>query len=504
MSLFYLAIGLTVLVYALYRYFTRTFDYWKSRNVAGPEPTVFFGNLKESALRKKNIGIVMQEIYDSFPNEKVVGVYRMTTPCLLIRDLDILKHIFIKDFEVFADRGVEFSKQGLGKNLFHADGETWRALRNRFTPIFTSGKLRSMYYLMQAGANQFLDYITTECQSKQEFEVHSLLQTYTLSTISTCAFGVNFNSLSDKLEALKLVDKFISEPSYANELDMMYPGLLKSLNLSIIPTSTQIFFKMLVDDLIAQRNGKPSGRHDFMDLILELRELGEINNAKYGNSAATVEITDDIIAAQAFVFYVAGYETSATTMAYLMYQLALNPAIQNKLTAEIDEVIKAHNGEVTYDTIKDMKYMNKVFDETLRMYSISEPLLRKATKDYKVPGTDLVIEKNTTVLISPRGIQYDEKYYPKPEVFNPDRFDAEEVAKRHPCAYLPFGIGPRNCIGMRFARLQSQLCIAMMLSKFRVEPSKNTNFNLQVDPDRFIIGPYGGIHLNIIPRKLKV
>nr|UXV25388.1 cytochrome P450 P450 6B7-like protein [Mythimna separata] len=503
MLLFYLTIGLTVLVSALYYYFTRTFNYWKSRNVPGPEPTIFFGNMKESALRRKNKGVEMQEIYEMFPNEKVVGIYRMTTPCLLIRDLDILKHIFVKDFEVFTDRGVEFSKQGLGQNLFHADGETWRALRNRFTPIFTSGKLKSMYYLMHTGANQFLDYVATECQSKKEFEVHSLVQTYTLSTISACAFGVNFDCLSDKLEALKLVDKFISEPSFANELDMMYPGLLASLNLSIIPTPIQKFFKFLVDDIIAQRNGKPSGRHDFMDLILELRELGEVNNAKFGNSAATVEITDDVIAAQAFVFYVAGYETSATTMAYLMYQLALNQDVQDKLRAEVDAVIEAHNGEVTYETMKDMKYLNKVFDETLRMYSIVEPLQRRAIKDYKVPGTDLVIEKNTTVLISPRGIQYDEKYYPKPEVFNPDRFDADEVGKRHPCAYLPFGLGPRNCIGMRFARLQSQLCIAMMLSKFIVEPSKNTDRNLKVAPDRFIIGPDGGIPLNVIPRKLK-
>ena len=447
MTLIYYPIVLLVIVYALYYYFTRTFNYWKSRNVPGPEPTVFFGNMKESALRRKNKGVEMQEIYDMYPNEKVVGIYRMTTPCLLIRDLEILKHIFVKDFEIFTDRGVEFSKQGLGQNLFHADGETWAALRNRFTPIFTSGKLKNMYYLMHQGADQFVDLVSKECESKKEFEIHSLLQTYTLSTISACAFGINYDSLKDKMDALKLVDKFISEPSYANELDMMYPGLLASLNLSIIPSPIQKFFKNLVDNIIAQRNGKSSGRHDFMDLILELREMGEVNFSKHGKNVANVEITDDVMAAQAFVFYMAGYETSATTMAYLMYQLALNPDIQNKLVVEIEEVIKAHNGEVTYDTIKDMKYMNKVFDETLRMYSIVEPLQRKAAIDYKVPGTDLVIEKNTTVLISPRGIQYDEKYYPKPEVFNPDRFDPEEVGKRHPCAYLPFGVGQRNCIG---------------------------------------------------------
>ncbi|CAH1637380.1 unnamed protein product [Spodoptera littoralis] len=503
MLLLYLPIVLTSFIYILYLYFTRTFKYWKSRKVRGPEPTVFFGNIKESALRQKNIGVIMQEIYNNYPNEKVVGVYRMTSPCLLIRDLEIVKHIMIKDFEVFGDRGVEFSKKGLGQNLFHADGDTWTALRNRFSPIFTTGKLKNMFYLMNEGADNFVEHISTECQKKQEFEIHSLLQTYTVSTISACAFGVGYDSLDDKLETLKLVDQIISAPTYANELDMMYPGLLTSLNLSIIPVPIQKFFKNLVDNIITQRNGKPTGRNDFMDLILELREMREVNYTKYGNFVKPLEITPEVMAAQAFVFYVAGYETSATTMAYLMYQLALNQDIQNRLIAEIDEVIQRNTGEVTYDMIKEMKYLNKVFDETLRMYSIVEPLQRKATRDYQVPGTDLVIEKGTIVLISPRGIHYDEKYYDNPEVFNPDRFDPEEVGKRHPCAYLPFGLGQRNCVGMRFGRVQSQLCIVKVLSKFRVEPSKNTDRNLKVTPHRAIIGPKGGIHLNIIPRKMK-
>ncbi|KAJ8714506.1 hypothetical protein PYW07_002731 [Mythimna separata] len=503
MTLFYVSAVIVVLISALYYYFTRTFNYWKSRNVPGPEPTVFFGNLKESALRKKNMGVVFQELYDSFPEEKVIGIYRMTTPCLLIRDLDILKHIMIKDFEVFTDRGVEFSKEGLGQNLFHADGETWMALRNRFSPIFTSGKLKNMFYLMDEGANNFVDYVSAECQKQNEFELHSLLQTYTVSTISACAFGVNYDSLSDKIQALKIVDQIVSSPSFAVELDMMFPKLLKALNLSIFPTSVKNFFKHLVDNIITQRNGKPSGRNDFMDLILELRQMGEVNSTKFGRNAASVEITDDVIAAQAFVFYVAGYETSATTMAYMLYELALNPDIQSKLIAEIDEVTQAHDGKVTYDTVKEMKYLNKVFDETLRMYSIVEPLQRKAVRDYKIPGTDVVVEKDMVVLISPRGIHYDEKYYSNPKVFNPDRFDPEEVGKRHPCAYLPFGIGQRNCIGMRFGRLQSQLCIIKILSKFKVEPSKNTVRNLGVAPKRALIGPEGGIHLNIVPRKLK-
>ncbi|MBH0219723.1 cytochrome P450, partial [Listeria monocytogenes] len=104
-----------------------------------------------------------------------------------------------------------------------------------FTPIFTTGKLKNMFYLINEGGDTFIEYINTECQKKQEFDIQPLLQTYTMSTISACAFGISYDSLDDKLETLKLVDKIFSAPSYANELDMMYPGLLKALNHSLFP-----------------------------------------------------------------------------------------------------------------------------------------------------------------------------------------------------------------------------------------------------------------------------
>ncbi|KAH9628324.1 hypothetical protein HF086_018256 [Spodoptera exigua] len=498
-----LLLVILVLCCCLYLYFTRTFNYWKKRNIRGPKPIVFFGNIKDSALRKKNHGIVIQEIYDMFPNEKVVGIYRMTSPTLLVRDLDIIKHIMIKDFDAFTDRGLDFSNRGLGQNLFFADGDTWAALRSRFTPIFSTSKLKNMFYLINEGANNFVDYVSSECQVKDDFEVVSLLQTYTLATISSCAFGISYDSLNDKIDTLKIVDQILARPSHVLELDMLYPGLLKSLNLSIFPRDVQNFFKNLVDHIITQRNGKPSKRNDFMDLILELREMGQINSTKHGNTTKPIEITPEIMASQAFTFYVAGYETSAATMSYMLYQLAINQSIQNKLRSEVDKITQANNGEITYDTIKEMKYLSKVFDETLRMYSIVEPLQRKATRDYQVPGTDLVIEKNTIVLMSPRGIHYDEKYYDDPEVFNPERFDPEVAGNRHPCAYLPFGVGQRNCIGVRFGKLQSQLCIAKILSKFQVEPSKNTPKKLEVEPDRVLIGPKGGLRLKVVLRKIK-
>ncbi|XP_075979728.1 cytochrome P450 6B6-like [Anticarsia gemmatalis] len=503
MFLYYLPVVLIAVYYAVYYYFTRTYNYWKKRNVAGPTPVPFFGNLKEYTLRQKNMSLVMEEVYAEYPKEKVVGIFRMTTPGLLIRDLDIIKHIMIKDFDLFRDRGIDMSSKGLGKNLFHADSDTWSALRTRFTPIFTSGKLKNMFHLLSERSDVFVNYMEKKSQTDPEYNIHQLAQKYTVSTIFACAFGIDMDTFKNDIDdALKSVDNFALIPSYALEFDMMYPGILKKLDLSIFPVSVRDFFDKLVASIMQQRKGKPTERGDFMDLILQLQGMGEIGGGKNkgGTENKSLAITDDVIAAQAFVFYVAGYETSSTTMGYLLYQLALNPTIQEKLREDVDKAMKAHNGEITYDSIKDMKYLDKAFNETLRMYAIVDPLQRKALVDYKVPGTDVVVKKGQIVIVSVNGIHHDEKYYPNPEVFDPDRFEPELAGARHPCAYMPFGVGPRNCIGMRFGALQSRLAVAKIISKFRVETCAKTQMKLGIDPNRNLVGPAENIILNIVPR----
>ncbi|CAH2061696.1 unnamed protein product, partial [Iphiclides podalirius] len=425
----------------------------------------------------------------------------MTTPCLFLRDLDVIKHVFIKDFDYFSDRGVSVGDKGLSKNIFHADADNWRILRNRFTPIFSSGKLKNMMYLLDERGDRFIVYLKEQCLTRSEFDVHPLLQKYTMAAISACAFGLEIDTFNENIEALEKMDKLLTTPSFVDELDMMFPGVLKKMNLEVFPAYIDEFFRQLVATVITQRNGVPSNRRDFMDLILELRQQRQINSTKrYDDSEQIVlELTEDVIAALAFVFYAAGYETSARTMTYMLYELAKNQDIQNKVIAEVDEVLKKHEGKMTYETLNDMHYMKMVLDETLRMYPIVDPLQRRALADYKIPGTDVTVKKDQIVIVSILSVQRDAKHYPNPDKFDPERFSVENASNRHACAYLPFGCGPRNCIGMRFAHVQSRICIAKFLSKFRVEPCSKTPQTIEFVAKRLILGA-DGIYLNIIPR----
>ncbi|XP_041980389.1 cytochrome P450 6B6-like [Aricia agestis] len=500
--LYFFAIVAVLLIY----YFRHKNNYWKNKGLPGPKPILLFGNYKNAALRRENSAETLRNIYNEFRNVPLIGMYRMTSPCILVTDLDVIKNIMIKDFDKFQDRGVEFSKEGLGANLFHADGETWRVLRNRFTPMFTTSKLKNMVYLIEQKSDIIMRYLDDITTGTEEQDITKIIRRYTCSTIASCAFGLEFDTISESLMAVLLkIDKLTLTCNPFHEIDMMFPGVLKKTNISLFPRDVSSFFDRMVSNVINERDGKPSTRNDFMDIILEMREQKDItyrqNNKGNGEDDLKLTLTDGVIAAQAFVIYIAGYETSATILTYLVYELAMNPKIQNKLLEEIDEVMNRNKDEITYDSVCNNPYMEKVFNEVYRKYPLV-PIFRKSNCDYKVPGMDFTIEKDTVIMIPTLGIHYDEKYYPDPKKFDPERFSPENEQNRHSCAYLPYGVGPRNCIGIRFGKLQTRVFAMKFFRKYRVEPSPKTG-NLEFDPNRLLVSPLGGIYVNIVPRNVK-
>lgn len=139
--------------------------------------------------------------------------------------------------------------------------------------------------------------------------------------------------------------------------------------------------------------------------------------------------------------------------------------------------------------------------ETLRKYPIVDTLIRKVTIPYKVPNTDITLAEGDRVLIPVLGIQRDPEIYPEPDKFDPERFTKENIATRHPYAWLPFGEGPRNCVGLRFGMMQTRLGIANIIQNFLVTPSKNSIIPLKLDPTGQLLSPLGGMYLNIKPLK---
>jgi cytochrome P450 family 6 len=316
--------------------------------------------------------------------------------------------------------------------------------------------------------------------------------TRTLSWLPSC----NFTRVSDG----KLTDNFkhpliftVSKlQTFKRLFAVTFPQLAKLLHLSLTRKEQSNFITNMVQDTIEYREKNNYTRNDFMQLLINLKN----NKSQDFEGHDGKPLSLDEVASQALVFFVAGFETSSTLMTFALYELARHEDIQEKLRREINSVLEQHNGQMTYDFIQDMKYLSQVIDETLRMHPPATQTNRKCLEDYKIPGQDVIIEKGTTVIIPIMGIHYDKEYYPEPEKFDPERFTDENKRLRHNFAHIPFGEGPRNCIGMRFGLLQSKMGLVSLLKNYNFTVNKKTIEPLQYKPNHFVLAAQGDIWLN--------
>ena len=140
--------------------------------------------------------------------------------------------------------------------------------------------------------------------------------------------------------------------------------------------------------------------------------------------------------------------------------------------------------------------------ETLRKYPPVPVLNRECTKEWQVPDSDLILERGTDIIIPVKGFHYDPQYYPEPDKFIPERFSAENVTKSYAkMPFLPFGDGPRNCIGLRMGKMQTKVGLTMLLRDFKFDLAGNTLKPIVYEPSGFLLTPEGGIQLKVTHRK---
>lgn len=286
-----------------------------------------------------------------------------------------------------------------------------------------------------------------------------------------------------------------------------------------MPKHISDFFINIVRDTIEYRSKTNVKRNDFIQLLAELTTQGYVKDAD--NPGLLEEdqqkFTIEQAAAQAYLFFFAGNETSSATMLFALYELALNPDIQKELQVEIDQIRGENNGEISYKGIMRAELLDRVvsgtflenseikieyffYKETLRKYPVAGTILRECNQEYKIRESDATLKPGDAIWISVYGLHHDARFYPNPDKFDPDRFLPENQESRPNYAYIPFGEGPRNCIGNRFGLMQTKIGISVVLSRFSVSPSKNTQIPIDFDPKTAIIMPKGKMLLKVEKR----
>lgn len=364
-------ISIVLLVVAFFKW---KFNYWKSLGVPYAEPHFPFGNIQ--GLKKKVHSVDhFQQFYRDFKSRSTFGfggIYFYTNPVIIPTDLEFLKCVFVKDFQYFHDRGLYYNKKDdpLSCHLSALDGLQWKILREKLSPTFTSGKMKLMFPILLEVAERLKGVLDNEIKNDRKVEIKTILMRYTTDIIGSCAFGLECNSLKDpNVEFLQVaigIQKKGTRFTFLERLLMVnFPNFARFLKIKAMPKELSDFFFKVVTDVIEFREKNSYQRNDFMNLLIQLKNQGTIED-DFGVKSKIGKLTLGEIAAQCFIFFLGGFETSSSTMNFCLYELAVNPEIQEKARDNIMEVLKKYDGQITYDALSEMDYLeNCIYGEIL-------------------------------------------------------------------------------------------------------------------------------------------
>ena len=230
----------------------------------------------------------------------------------------------------------------------------------------------------------------------------------------------------------------------------------------------------------ATANGANKRAVDLLQLLMDAETKREDGTS---DVLSEEEITSNI-----FLILLAGFETTGSLLTFSTYELACNPLIQERLRREVTDAVSVDDGEVKFDTIMSLKFLDAVVNESLRCYAAVVDSNRLATRDYKIESHGIRVQKGVLINIPVYAMHHDPLYHPNPFTFDPERFMPENRDKIKPYTFLPFLHGPRNCIGSRFALLEVKTALAVVLMKYDILKSDRTAVPLDLSPSTLILG----------------
>jgi cytochrome P450 family 9 len=406
---------------------------------------------------------------------RIVGFFHFRTPFFMLRDPELIKQIGIKDFDNYTDH-QSFQGNSLndlfGNSLVGLTGAKWRDMRATLSPVFTGSKMRNMFSLISKCGENMVSSFQLEAKEKgpQVHEMKSLFTRFTSDVVATSAFGIEVNSFKDRDNLVYKLGTTIADFSSAKMgLKLLgffiVPWLMDFLNISFLDGEASKFFTEVIRKNFETRERDKIVRNDVIQLLMQIRkgQLGQqqdeksedagfatVEESDVGKKTVKREWTEIELISQCFIFFLAGFDTSSMILSFVAYELALNPDIQKRLYEEIADVNRQLNGgPLTYDALQKMSYMDMVISEGLRKWPPAVVTDRVSTRNctLQVDDKTIKLEKGVNFWIPIYPIHHDAKYYPDPEKFDPERFSDENKHNIVPYSYLPFGIGPRNCIG---------------------------------------------------------
>ncbi|CAL1290717.1 unnamed protein product [Larinioides sclopetarius] len=434
-------------LFCLYWYSTQNFDYWKKRGIPQAGPAVPF------------VGTLYPLLWKEFVHGDAMGNSFLFTLC----------------------------------------GEEWKRMRNIITPTFSTGKIKKMINYIKQCNSTMIENLKKVSKNGKPLQVKQFSNAFSMDVIASAAFSVYLDSYNDPNNTFiqSAVKAFSPYFNYKLAFYQMWPKLAKWIGVQVIYTKPLYFFKKSALYIMKQRKKTGHTRSDFLQFLMgTVKDFADEKEEDVGNDTTSHDVQDksrnqiyksltlDEAVSQCVQFFIAGFDTVSSTISNAAYLLALHPDIQNRAFETVRDVLQETEGEVTYEALQDMNYLDNVVSETLRLYPSFSRLERVTEAEFKLGNTGVVLPKGTALIIPVYAIHRDPKLYLDPDKFDPDRFLPEERTKRDLYAYMPFGSGPRGCIGRRFGLMQVKTCLIYILANFTIHRCPETKVPLE-----FRLGP---------------
>nr|XP_022319165.1 cytochrome P450 3A29-like [Crassostrea virginica] len=495
------------LLVAIYLHVKWKFGFWHRLGVPCTDYFPYVGSLKEM----KNMGIYGFDQKQIQMHGPVAGVFMGSRPALLVADPELIKKISVKDFSKAPNRYQQFAgtKSEFRHALTNVEDDHWRFMRNTLLPTFSSGKMRKMDPLLKRKYELLLETLKAKADEGKAIEFKETFGNYTMDVIASLGFGMDIDCQTNPENTFVKYAKELITFNFRIILIILlfFPRLdniLDYFNASPLNNRRIFgFFSSAVQQAIAMRDHQDkASRQDMLQLMLnahndtdknEIEEEHKFENdpQKWKKRGLTIEE----VTGNSILFLIAGFDTTASTMTFLSYSLATNPDCQERLLEEIDSVIG--KDLPTYDNIQKLEYLDWVLNETLRLYPPGTRTNRKSNAEMDIGGYR--IPKDMEINFAIYAMHRDPKQWPDPEKFDPERFSQENKAQRHPYAFLPFGHGPRNCIGQRLATMEIKCAIVYILQHYRFVTCSQTEIPLQLHTSG-LLKPKNGVYLKLEER----
>ncbi|XP_048816587.1 thromboxane-A synthase isoform X3 [Lagopus muta] len=499
-----------------FRYSTSAFSKLSKVGIRHPPPLPFIGNLLffREGFWENHTKLITEY-------GPICGYYIGRQMFVVISAPEVIKQILVTDFSNFTNRTKPnlISKPMLDSILCLRD-ERWKYVRSLLTPAFSDAKLKEMVPLINQACDVLLSNLKVYADSGRAFDIQRCYNCFTLDVVGSVAFGTEVDSQKNP------DDPFVKNCRTFFEMSLFKPLLFLILSfpfimiplLRILPNKKQKelngFFIQTIKNAIVFRDQQDAAerRRDFLQWMLDSRNSADALAGEYfdktcpattssQNEVPLVDktpcekaqkmLTEDEIAGQAFLFLIAGYETTTSTLSFATYLLATNPECQEKLLQEIDEFSAKHM-VTDYQNVQELPYLDMVIAETLRMFPPAFRFTREAAKDCVVLGQR--IPAGAVIETAVGHLHHNPEFWPEPEKFIPERFTEEAKKERHPFAYLPFGAGPRGCVGRKMGLLATKMTLLRILQMFRFKTCPETEIPLQLK-SKATLGPKNGVYI---------